>query len=105
MARTPQTCSVCQATVAAADTDRCPACGGVLGLDKTLNEAVQSSSAATVDAPGASAGSRCLGPRLGLYEIVAELGHGGMGRVYRARQPALNRVVALKTIRAGELAE
>jgi serine/threonine-protein kinase len=39
------------------------------------------------------------GARLGPYEIVALIGAGGMGEVYRARDSKLNRDVALKILR------
>jgi eukaryotic-like serine/threonine-protein kinase len=40
------------------------------------------------------------GTRVGPYEIVAPIGAGGMGEVYRARDPRLNRDVAIKVLPA-----
>src|SRR6266446_4460145 len=37
-----------------------------------------------------------IGTRLGPYEILAPLGAGGMGEVYRARDPRMGREVAIK---------
>ena len=36
------------------------------------------------------------GARLGPYEVLAPLGAGGMGEVYRARDTTLDRAVAIK---------
>lgn len=42
--------------------------------------------------------SLASGSRLGAYEIVAPIGAGGMGEVYRARDLKLRREVALKVL-------
>jgi TolB-like protein/Flp pilus assembly protein TadD len=45
------------------------------------------------------------GTRLGPYEIIDAIGHGGMGEVYRARDVRLHRQVAIKTLAAHAAAD
>jgi eukaryotic-like serine/threonine-protein kinase len=76
-----------------------------LAPEKTLGP-VGGDPHATIDARGQSPGDVPMAGQVdfGKYEIVGEIGRGGMGVIYKARQKDLDRPVAIKMILSSQLA-
>ena len=93
---TNESCPKCARPIAAsAPKGLCPAC-----LFSTLLETADGTPDDVPEMPAPAGPAE----RLGHYELLDELGRGGMGVVFRARDLRLNRIVALKLILTGRLA-
>src|SRR5581483_758267 len=83
------------------------ACGGDASLASEVRDLLQQAeredALVTADESPAAASKRrfAAGDRVGPYEILAPIGAGGMGEVYRARHTQADQIVALKVVKEG----
>lgn len=80
----------------------CGRCGGVLPEDGVPGLCPRCEISLAMEGPEAS--SETVPGGLGGYEMISEAGRGGMGHVWKARQPGLGRLVAIKFLPGGEWA-